>query len=59
MKSQIIIASLALAACSDDGGSTNAEELITTVRLTFTPAGGGTAIVAEFDDPDGDGGVDL
>jgi hypothetical protein len=26
------------------------------VILTFTPAGGGAAVVAEFDDPDGDGG---
>lgn len=44
-------------ACGDDGGdSINSQEVITTVTLTFTPAGGGAAIVAEFDDPDGDGG---
>lgn len=52
---KMIIASLVLAACSDTPNA-NPEELITTVRLTFTPSGGGTAIVAEFDDPDGDGG---
>ena len=41
----------------DDGGTINPQEVITTVTLTFTPAGGGAAIVAEFDDPDGDGGA--
>lgn len=47
----------ATTACSDDGGgSQNAEEVITTVTLTFTPTGGGAAITASVDDPDGDGG---
>ncbi len=51
---------LALAACGDDGGtecsgSNCLEELITTVTVTLTPSGG-SPIVAEFDDPDGDGG---
>ncbi|MBX3157931.1 MAG: hypothetical protein KF773_18325 [Deltaproteobacteria bacterium] len=45
------------AACGDDGGGATTNELITTVILTFTPDGGGTPIVAEFDDPDGDGGL--
>lgn len=45
-----------LAACGDDGGTINPAELITTVGLTFTPAGGGAAVTAEFDDADGDGG---
>jgi len=47
-----------LAACGDDGDDHGAHELevITTVILTFTPDGGGAPIVAEFDDPDGDGG---
>jgi hypothetical protein len=31
-------------------------EVITTVALTFTPEGGGTPLVALFDDPDGPGG---
>lgn len=50
------------AACGDDdpdpvnGG--NPPEVITTVNLTFTPAGGGTAIMASFRDPDGPGGDD-
>ncbi len=49
---------LPLAGCPADDGTTdgNEEEVITTVRLTFTPAGGGAAVVAAFDDPDGDGG---
>jgi hypothetical protein len=45
----------ALTACSDDGGAENANEVITTVVLTFTPASG-TAVTATFNDPDGDGG---
>jgi len=47
---------LTAAACGDDGGATNDNEVITTVTLTFTPSGGGAAITAEFNDPDGDGG---
>jgi hypothetical protein len=46
-----------LTACGDDGGGTiNPQELITAVTLTFTPGALGTTVVAEFDDPDGDGG---
>jgi hypothetical protein len=55
-----LVASLTLVtACSDDddSGATNEEEVITTVSLTFTPASGGAAITAAFDDPDGDGGA--
>ena len=52
-----LFASLLLAACGgDDGHDPNQEELITAVILTFTPTGGGAALVFEFDDPDGDGG---
>ncbi|MDX2092201.1 MAG: hypothetical protein SFX73_30325 [Kofleriaceae bacterium] len=46
-----------VAACGDDGHDhDNEEEVITTVALNFAPSGGGAAITAEFDDPDGDGG---
>jgi hypothetical protein len=47
-----------VAACGDDGHDHdhNEEEVITTVALSFAPSGGGAAITAEFDDPDGDGG---
>lgn len=57
-----LLAAALLAGCGDDDdhghdhGGGNENEVLTTVALTFTPAGGGTAIVAEFDDPDGDGG---
>jgi hypothetical protein len=52
----IALACLMLPACSDDGGSTNPEEVITTVILTFTPASG-NPVTATFNDPDGDGGA--
>ncbi|MAP54826.1 type 1 periplasmic binding fold superfamily protein [Altibacter sp.] len=45
-------------ACSNDDDSTepvNEEEIITTVILTFTPDGGGTAVVLTSRDLDGDG----
>jgi hypothetical protein len=49
---------LALGGCTDDGtGSDNESEVITTVRLTLTPPGGGEPVVAAFTDPDGDGGM--
>lgn len=48
---------ICIPACSDDGGSENENEVITTVSLSFAPMGGGAAVVAEFDDPDGDGGA--
>lgn len=41
---------------SDDPKPVNEEEVITTVRLTFTPTSGGAAIVAAWRDLDGDGG---
>lgn len=40
-----------------DHGHENESEVLTTVRLTFTPDGGGTPVVAAFTDPDGDGGM--
>jgi hypothetical protein len=66
MRHSIRLASLLLgssltvvAACGDDGDDhdhDNENEVITTVTLTFAPEGGGSAVVAAFDDPDGDGG---
>jgi hypothetical protein len=53
----VVVISACLAACGgDDEGGGNENEVITTVRLTFAPQGGGPAITAAFDDPDGDGG---
>jgi hypothetical protein len=45
-----------LGACSgEDVFTFNEEEVITTMVLTFTPPAG-SPVIAEFDDPDGDGG---
>lgn len=55
-----LCSSLVLAAgCEDDDepDDGNENEVITTVGVTFTPSGGGTAETFEFDDPDGDGGA--
>jgi len=53
-----VVSCLAFAACSDDGGTAqNDNEVITTVILDFAPAGGGAAVTAMFNDPDGDGGA--
>lgn len=52
---------LSLAACpADDGHDHDHDhdnEIISRVELSFTPEGGGDALVFAFDDPDGDGGV--
>jgi hypothetical protein len=45
-----------LAACGDEGGSTNENEVITTVILNFEPPVG-PAVTSTFNDPDGDGGA--
>ena len=48
-----------LGGCADDHGHDHdhESEVITTVRLTFTPPGRDDPVVAAFTDPDGDGGV--
>src|SRR5690606_33537528 len=47
---------LSAAACGESSTAPGGEqELISRVTLTFTPAGGGSAIVAYIDDPDGAG----
>ena len=62
MNITILASSLCLAACGgdDDGGDGgdggNENEVITTVTLGFAPEGGGDAVTAAFNDPDGDGG---
>ena len=35
----------------------NEEEVITTMKLSFVPVGGGTTLTYQFDDPDGPGGT--
>jgi hypothetical protein len=56
MRKMILVGMLMVAACGDDGGGGNENEVITTVTLTFTPAGG-APVIASFRDPDGDGGM--
>jgi hypothetical protein len=57
MRSHLALVFVTLAACGDfTGGAQNEQEVITTVALSFTPMGGGSKVIAEFDDPDGDGG---
>jgi hypothetical protein len=41
----------------DDVVEANEEEVITTMRLTLTPVGGGSVLTYQFDDPDGPGGA--
>lgn len=52
---------LFVSSCSDDDApaAENEEEIITDVRLTFTPVEGGTPVVATAQDPDGEGPDDL
>ncbi len=48
-----------MSACGEDvtePDDHNENEVITTVTLRFTPQGGGLAVEATFQDPDGDGG---
>ena len=57
----IIVTGGLLASCGDDDApaAENEEEVIDLVTLTFTPQGGGTAIVATATDPDGEGAADF
>jgi len=51
---------ISLSGCkNDDPKPENIPELITKATLTFTPAGGGTAITVTASDPDGEGVQDI
>ena len=53
----LITSALLFTAClKDKAGEGNNEEVITTMVLKFTPAGGGAPLTFSFDDPDGPGG---
>jgi len=55
-----LASSFILTSCGDDDDPEipNEEEVITTLRYTLTPDGGGDAVVLTFSDLDGDGGDD-
>jgi hypothetical protein len=55
MKRYMLALALLAGCYGDDVVTLNEQEVITTMVLTFTPTGG-NAVVAEFDDADGDGG---
>jgi hypothetical protein len=62
MQARIIASVLALSLASacvadDDHDHDHDNEIISRVELTFTPEGGGDALVFAFTDPDGDGGM--
>lgn len=50
---------LILSGCGDDPEKENIPELITKATLTFTPVGGGSAVVVTATDPDLDGPQDI
>ena len=53
----VIVPMLFFISCKKDAiGEDNAEEVITTMQLTFTPQNGGTTVSYKFDDSDGPGG---
>jgi hypothetical protein len=53
----VLAVSLLATACKKDKEEENEEEVITTMKLTFVPVGGGTTLTYQFDDPDGPGGA--
>jgi len=56
----IVLLMALLAGCSkDDPQKEDTPELITKVTLTFTPVGGGSAVVVSATDPDGEGVQDI
>jgi hypothetical protein len=52
----VVMFALVISACKKEKGETNDEELITTMMVTATPQGGGTALEFSFKDLDGPGG---
>jgi hypothetical protein len=50
-----VVLAIFFSSCGDDPVKEDVPELITKASLTFTPTGGGAAIVATATDPDGEG----
>lgn len=56
----MLLAAVLFTGCSkDDPQKEDTPELITKATLTFTPTGGGTAVVVSATDPDGEGVQDI
>jgi len=54
----VLMACLLITSCKKDKPEEpNEEEVITTMKLTFVPVGGGATLTYQFDDPDGPGGA--
>jgi hypothetical protein len=53
----LLLAGALFSSCKKDDPEVNEEEVITTVKLTFTPVGGGATLVYQYDDADGPGGA--
>lgn len=53
----LLMAVALITSCEKDKPEENDEEVITTMRLSFTPIGGGTTLTYQFDDTDGPGGT--
>jgi hypothetical protein len=53
-----LLCGVVFSACKKDKTEEpNENEVITTMKLTFTPVGGGAAVSYQFNDPDGPGGA--
>ena len=53
----ILVSSAVITSCEKDEMEENDNEVITTMKLTFVPAGGGATLTYQFDDADGPGGA--
>ncbi len=53
----LLMAGSLVISCQKDTEEENQEEVITTLKLTFVPVGGGATVSYQFDDPDGPGGT--
>lgn len=53
----ILLSGVVFTSCEKDKVEENESEVITTMKLTFVPAGGGTTLTYQFDDADGPGGT--
>jgi hypothetical protein len=54
----ILVVAILFSACEKDPVIPNEEELITTFQYILTPVSGGTPVMMQFNDPDGDGGLE-